>query len=645
MSWIDKLYQTYNNCISGVENVNGEEAQLLPVCHTTQNAQIKVYIDGDGCFNRAEAIPKHKSGTLIPCTEKSGGRAGSKPVNHPLCDKLQYLAGDFTDYGGTVTSGYQSNPSVPHEKYMKDLSNWCSSLYKHTKVEAVFNYLNKRTLISDLVKSGVLFKGEDGRLINKWDGEDEKDKPIIFKLLPGGTTPKGARKQWQADAFIIFAVEKTGDPQSNLYEDSSVWNSWTEYYKSLKADKGFCFIKGSTEFLTNQHPAKIRNTGDKAKLISANDKSGFTYRGRFTDDREACTIGFDVSQKAHNALRWLIQKQGFRDGDLAFVAWAVSGVDIPDPFADTDATFGINTDKTDKTDNSTDIFTAENIGISLAQRISGYSSKLGPTDQVIIMGVDSATTGRLAVIYYRELTGSDFLARVQEWHKECAWYQRYSKDKRFIGAPSPRDIAKAAYGAKVDEKLKKAAIKRILPCIIDSLPIPIDIVINTVRQACNRHGLKAWEWSKTLGIACSLYKYNYKERGYKMALERDRKTRDYLYGRLLAVADSLEGFALSSAEKGRPTNAARLMQRFANYPCSTWRNIELALSPYKARLGAKIKKYDLAQKEIMDMFVAEEFSKDEPLGGEFLLGYHTQRSELMKAKIKTDNTANEKEAV
>jgi hypothetical protein len=41
--------------------------------------------------------------------------------------------------------------------------------------------------------------------------------------------------------------------------------------------------------------------------------------------------------------------------------------------------------------------------------------------------------------------------------------------------------------------------------------------------------------------------------------------------------------------------------------------------------------------------VADEFSKDEPLGGEFLLGYHTQRSELMKAKIKTDKTDNGEE--
>jgi CRISPR-associated protein Csd1 len=102
------------------------------------------------------------------------------------------------------------------------------------------------------------------------------------------------------------------------------------------------------------------------------------------------------------------------------------------------------------------------------------------------------------------------------------------------------------------------------------------------------------------------------------------------------VADCIEGFALSSAEKGRPTNAARYMQRFAARPYSTWRNIELSLAPSKARLGAKSKKYDDAIIEIMDFFNADEFIRDEPLEGEFLLGYHTQRSELMKSSKLTE---------
>ena len=67
-------------------------------------------------------------------------------------------------------------------------------------------------------------------------------------------------------------------------------------------------------------PDKIRHSGDDAKLISSNDKSGFTYRGRFIDAEQTFSVSFEASQKAHNALRWLIGKQGFRNGDQVFVA-------------------------------------------------------------------------------------------------------------------------------------------------------------------------------------------------------------------------------------------------------------------------------------------------------------------------------------
>ena len=74
-----------------------------------------------------------------------------------------------------------------------------------------------------------------------------------------------------------------------------------------------------------------------------------------------------------------------------------------------------------------------------------------------------------------------------------------------------------------------------------------------------------------------------------MALDRTRNTRDYLFGRLLAVADGIEGLALKDANEKLQTNASRLMQRFSDYPSSTWLNIELALVPYKARLGGRMK--------------------------------------------------------
>ena len=74
------------------------------------------------------------------------------------------------------------------------------------------------------------------------------------------------------------------------------------------------------------------------------------------------------------------------------------------------------------------------------------------------------------------------------------------------------------------------------------------------------------------------------------------------------------------------------MQRFADHPCSTWRSIELALSPYEARLRAKRPPLLVRLKglldEVMGKFQTSEFTNDGKLSGEFLLGFHCQRSAL-----------------
>lgn len=250
------------------------------------------------------------------------------------------------------------------------------------------------------------------------------------------------------------------------------------------------------------------------------------------------------------------------------------------------------------------------------------------------MGLDSATPGRMAVTFYRELTGSEFLDRIEAWHSKCAWSQNFGKDRKFVGAPAPRDVAEAAYGRRLDDKLRKVAAERLLPCIVDGLPLPRDLVESTTRRASNRTGFEdKWEWEKCLGIACALFKGNHTERNYQMALEMDRRSRDYLYGRLLAIAEHIESLALFVAhEKPRDTSAARMMQRFADRPYSTWRTIELALAPYKTRLrssrGGFLFKMELLLDEVMCTFTGEDFTQDAPLSGEFLLGYHCQRQAL-----------------
>lgn len=611
MSWIEKLYKTYENSTTAIGDKN-DETPLLPVSHTTQNAQITIAIDGAGKFIRALLVPKPEARTIIPATEASAGRTNG-PVPHPLCDKLQYVAADYENYGGTKQSCYSD--------YAKQLSEWCASPFSHTKVCAVRDYVRAGQVIADLIKEKILHVGDDGKLKSKSDVE-KSDVPGIFKLLQGDNE--------QADAFIRFSVETPGDPQSDLWSTPSVWDSWSQYYETLKTDKGLCFVTGEEAFLADQHPAKIRNSGDSAKLISSNDLSGFTFRGRFTTADEVCGVGFKVTQKAHSALRWLIARQGRRDGDQAVVAWAVSGANIPDPLADT---FSLLFGSGEETPVTEDGYTAQHLGTQLSKLIGGYSVKLGATDDVVVIVLDSATPGRMAIRYYRELTSSEFLERVQTWHRGCCWRQYFGKDRIFVGAPAPRDIAETAYGRRLDDKLRKATVERLLPCIVDGAPIPRDLVESCIRRASNRNGIEAWEWEKALGIGCALFRKLNEKEGYGMALDESRKTRDYLYGRLLALADGLEQWALSKAGEDRQTNAARLMQRFADHPYSTWRTIELSLAPYKARLGGQSQKRQASIDKVHSMFdPAEDYTSDKKLSGEFLLGYHCQRAEFRKAK-------------
>ena len=50
---------------------------------------------------------------------------------------------------------------------------------------------------------------------------------------------------------------------------------------------GLCYLTGNTEAISYLHSKKIRNEGDGAKLISANDSQNFTYRGRFATKEDA----------------------------------------------------------------------------------------------------------------------------------------------------------------------------------------------------------------------------------------------------------------------------------------------------------------------------------------------------------------------
>jgi CRISPR-associated protein Csd1 len=352
-----------------------------------------------------------------------------------------------------------------------------------------------------------------------------------------------------------------------------------------------------------------------------------------------------ASQKAHNALRWLIARQGYPNGDQRIVAWAVSGKPVPKVIAASD---GLRPDENES--HTTTSYSAGDVaqpvipperykgdaGQLFAKQLNnvmrGYAATLADREDIVVMALDSATPGRIAITYYRELKASEFLERLQCWHEHTAWPQNMGKDRKFIGAPSPGDIAEAAYGRRVDEKLKKATIERLLPCIVDGRTVPRDLVAACAQQAANPAGMKRWEWERCLGIACSLVRSSRREENYSMSLEEGRNSRDYLFGRLLAIAEKIESYALYLAKESRDTTAERLMQRFSDHPASTWRTIELALRPYMQRLQSNRPGYLYNLKSLLDdvisRFKDDDFIRPGRLDAEFLLGYHCQRAAL-----------------
>jgi CRISPR-associated protein Csd1 len=451
------------------------------------------------------------------------------------------------------------------------------------------------------------------------------------------------------NVFVRWEVEISGEPLKQTWKDSTVQQAWIAYYSKHYFDKqGFCYVSGKNGPLAELHPAKIRNAGDSAKLISSNDSANYTFRGRFENADKACQVGVEISIKAHNALRWLIAKQGTTVGNgLTVVSWCSASIMAPQLLGSTQEVFGDEDEETEVIPYST----AEEFAHALNHRLLGYYGDLSNTDKILIMGLNAASPGRMSIVLYREFATSDFCEVQEYWHGNLAWYYSYWKKTKegksklihTISAPSPMEIAKAAYGEHLNDNIKTMAIKRLLACILDKTPIPSDMEKLCFDRATRLVTIEEGIREKVLETACAVIRYNAKE-NYTVEWDKERKTRDYLFGSLLAIADKVESQALYArdGENKRETNAVRYMHRFSKYPASTWNLLYVEkLRPYFSQLKDKSRDYyEGLIREIEPEIKSEDFV-DRPLSPEFLLGYHSLQKKFWDdlSKKNADKTA------
>ncbi len=617
---MSELYNVYDKAI----RLNQEDVLLLPIAHSTAKAQLEVTIDGEGNFKSADIVLDNKDAvTVIPVTEDSGARAnGISP--HPFADKLIYIAGDYCRFCSVKKADEEKYPA-----YMKQLLQWKNSEFTHPSVDALYQYLSKGALIQDLIEARILKVDKDGRL-----------------------TADKIEKIAQVDCFVRFRVNGESREQ-RTWLDKTLYNSFIAYNASTQGDKAFCYATGEYTICTYKHPSKILNAGDKGKLFSANDESGLSYRGRFLNKTQTVSIGYEFSQKMHNALKWLIERQGNFFGNLTLVAWnSVLGA-LPKFANDSQSILADYSGEFDDMEFESFPETFASYKGALKKAVFSYNYNLKFEQKIMILMLDEATTGRISVNMYSELPESEFYENVTNWHLNTTW-RRYDFNEKKVCFTSFAllQIIEYAYGTDqkgkltCESKLKSDMIARMLPCVIEGRRLPKDILRQTVHRASRPTAFTTQNnWRRMVEIACAMIRKNKIEEGEEcsMALDTERNTRSYLYGRLLAVAEVAEAFTYGR-EQTRPTNAEKYFEKFSNAPYITWGVIYNRLKPYLN--GMKINNkvyYQRIIDEVMDKFLYDDFADNSKLEPEFLLGYSSQRYVLChpdKSKNNNENVDN-----
>lgn len=576
MGLFQRALETYESHIRYTEN-RENTTPMAPVGHIVTRADLEITLDADGAFVIASAVEKDSPKIVIPATEGSAGRT-SAPCPHPLCEQIGYLI---------------PQKEEKYKLYVEQLTAWANSEYSHPKLVLILQYVKSGTVVDDLARCGLVKLDENGI--------PDNDKLMI---------------RWRIQ----------GDLPEECWKDTTLCDAYTHYNVSqTERTIGICAVTGEQTGIAIQHPKGVFSLNGNAKLISANDKVGFTYRGRFSEEWQAVQVGYEASQKAHSALRWLIQEQGVICGGRVFLCW--------NPQGKTTAPLTLP-NRPQKP-----VWKPEDYQESLRQALNSKKRDFTIADGVVVAVFDAATTGRLAVTYYNEFRAYDFLQRLHDWDATCCW-----PDWRFgIQSPSLKQIVDCAFGTQKTEKgmiriaaedqIMRQQIQRLVVCRVERAGIGTDIIKALVSKASQPQAYEQSIRENILFTACAVirkYRYDRLKEEWRMALEPEKNDRSYQFGRLLAVMEKVERDTYDKGEDREP-NAIRMQSVFCQRPMYAAGIIEKQLEQaYFPRLKPGIRGwYKSIISQIMDLISqSPEEQWNLPLEDSYLMGYYLQRNAL-----------------
>lgn len=702
MSWLSNLAEVYDlQSQYPSQSLAYRDIKLEPLSHVTKKCDIEITLDSCGNYVSARMLDFNESVTLVPATPEAGFRRNSV-VSRGITEELLYLVSDLESQLSvldvTAMNKGQANLYKQLQKaytksqkaygsYISLMESW-HNFEPNQNLGVVLQYIKGGTLLLDLKAEGILQVDSNGDIIPMILKTSSSKKVKKVKGVPLGIYDRKKALHKIMCRFTI--IDDKGEIACKTYDCAELRDSWLKYMAYLEKthnSKDICYISGESETIARLHPKTLRCGADEAVLISSNDETIRTYRGRFTTAQEACAISSTLSAKAHTALRWLIARQGYTCSNKpcnsidansrVYLIWG-KGIETINRI-DT-SNFGGFSKITIPEFSFLD--TEQQYAERIYTLLEGHKQTLSVKDNISVMILDSATKGRMAVLYYNEFSVEEFLNKLKKWYESCSWLMDYFikvadedskpqwKKYSCFGTPSLLDIVYTVYGPSAFEASKSKQTANLYTllhsCVLGEAQLPPYVVNAAIRRVINRSSYlfdkrkgnnddiqdtndtdkdernRESDWHKGLAVTCALYKKFNEEEQYTMALDESRNTRDYLFGRVLAVIENIEDWALRLKQETRATNAQRYFAQYSMHPVSTLRILENKLSPYLMYLGPKANSRRMLMSEIINKIAdIDGFLSTAPLSGEFLLGYHQQKYALKQVFAKNKDTDSE----
>lgn len=209
-----------------------------------------------------------------------------------------------------------------------------------------------------------------------------------------------------------------------------------------------CYATGKKAFCNPTQPS-VSGVGGNQNVFSADDDVGFTFRGRFEDDNQALSIGFEFSSKMHNALNWLISNRAVsifnKDNSRKLVAWESTLKPLP-KFLEASETLIDDLDM--DFEECDDTFA--NYKDTIQKAVFGFEKpfeNLSNLSYVMLLVLEVTTKGRISVTLFDKIKNTEFYKNVTNWHTDTAWNRfNFLKKENYIGSFALPQIAEYACG-------------------------------------------------------------------------------------------------------------------------------------------------------------------------------------------------------